>query len=778
MKSFLFCILASLFLLVNACFGQVGNPIVGIDQWRIHLPCNDGKIVSGGNDLVYCATRYALFSYKKSDGSVQRYSRLTGLSDFEIANIRYSEDDHLLLVAYLSSDVDLLFDDGSVLNLPDIKLKNIVGGKGINNILFLNHLAYLTCEFGIVVIDLQRHEVKDTYYIGAGGSTVNVHQLAYDGSKFYAATETGVFYADANSPTLFNYAVWSLDTSMYQLVNPHKAFTGISAFTGKVFVIYNDTMKLVFDGTTWSDFATYDHYSNSQLDVYNNLMMVKNNFSVSIFDATLNRIGLFYNNQYPNALPSFAYRDPDGTYWIADGSNGLVKNVNNAFETIYLNSPSGIGAFAMDAGNKGIWVVGGGLPQGGTTCATGSSFGAYWFNDNSWKSFNMQTDPLYNSLWDKCNISVAVDPNDGKHAFVGMRNMGLLEYGENGSVKLYNNSNSTIQPITSDPGATWVGGVDFDRDGNLWVLSNLNSSQLSERTKDGTWKAYNFGAAYNGFYIFNLIVDSYNQKWANARGAGLIVFNENDPDNASDNQVTLVSTVPGKGGLPSNDIFSIAEDKDQAIWLGSSAGVFVIYNPGNIFSGGNYDAQKVLIEQDGHAQYLLETEVVTAIAVDGANRKWFGTLSSGVYLMSADATKLIHTFNVDNSPLPSNSIQSIAIDPLTGEVCFGTADKGICSFRADATEGGETCDNYYVFPNPVKHEYHGPIAISGLVANASVKIADVSGQVVFQTKANGGEAVWNGNNFKGERAQTGIYMVYITNEDGSETCVTKMVFTN
>src|SRR5204863_731107 len=141
---------------------------------------------------------------------------------------------------------------------------------------------------------------------------------------------------------------------------------------------------------------------------------------------------------------------------------------------------------------------------------------------------------------------------------------------------------------------------------------------------------------------------------------GIVVFNENDPVNPNDNLVTFLTTVPGKGGLPSNDIYSIVEDKDQAVWIGSSAGVFVIYNPGNIFSGGNYEAQKILIEQDGHAQYLLETEIVTAIAVDGANRKWFGTTSSGVYLMSADATKLIHTFNTDNSPLPSNSISSIA----------------------------------------------------------------------------------------------------------------------
>jgi len=749
--------------------------MVGLDQWRMHLPYNDGKIVSGGTDLVYCATRYALSSYKKSDGSVQRYSRLTGLSDFEITTIRYSKEDHLLLIAYESSDIDLLYDDGSVINLPDIKLKNIVGGKGINSIFFLDHTAYLSCDFGIVVVNLNRHEIKDTYYIGAGGTSVTVHQFVSSGPLFYAATEKGLYHANSSDPTLFNFEAWTHDTTMYLLADPDKPFTGVTYFQGNVIAIYNDTMKLAYNGSNWSRLTT-DGYSQSGLDVINGYFVLKNYFSVEIYDSPQNRIALFYENLYPNGLPVDAYRDVDGTNWIADGKNGLVKNTNAGFENIYLNSPSGIGAFAMDAGSEGIWVAGGGLV--GTGCPEHSDYGSYWFNANEWKSFNKQTDPLYNSLGDKCNINLAVDPNDGKHAYVGMRSSGLMEYGPSGGITIYNSSNSTIRPIDGDPGSTWIGGVDFDGNGNLWVLSNLNSGQLAERTTSGAWKSFNLGAAYNGYYMFNLMADSYNQKWCNARGAGVVVFNENDPANPSDNLVTFLTTVPGKGGLPSNDIYSIVEDKDQAVWIGSSAGVFVIYNPGNIFSGGNYDAQKILIEQDGHAQYLLETEIVTAIAVDGANRKWFGTNSSGVYLMSADATKLIHTFNTDNSPLPSNSIASIAIDPITGEVFFGTSDKGICSYRADATEGGEACGDYYVFPNPVRHEYHGPIAITGLVGNASVKITDVSGQVVYQAKANGGEAVWNGNNFDGERAQTGVYIVFVTNDDGSETCVTKMVFTN
>jgi ligand-binding sensor domain-containing protein len=222
---------------------------------------------------------------------------------------------------------------------------------------------------------------------------------------------------------------------------------------------------------------------------------------------------------------------------------------------------------------------------------------------------------------------------------------------------------------------------------------------------------------------------------------------------------------------------SVVKDKEGSIWIGTNKGVAVIYNPGNVFSGGNFDAQKIIIQQDGYNQYLLETENVTSIAVDGANRKWFGTYSGGVFLMSPDGTKQILNFNMNNSPLLSNSVMSIAIDDLTGEVFFAT-DKGIISYRGDATEATAECNNYYVFPNPVRHEYNGPIAIRGLVENADVKISDVAGNVVYHTKANGGEAIWHGKNFKGERAQTGVYLVYVTNEDGSQTCITKMLFAN
>jgi ligand-binding sensor domain-containing protein len=240
--------------------------------------------------------------------------------------------------------------------------------------------------------------------------------------------------------------------------------------------------------------------------------------------------------------------------------------------------------------------------------------------------------------------------------------------------------------------------------------------------------------------------------------------------------VQRLSANAGNGSLPGLKILSFAVDQDGELWIGSDEGVAVIYSPENVFTGGNYDAQRILVIQDGYVQYLLETEAVTAITIDGANQKWFGTDKAGVFLMSSDGTKQLLHFTEENSPLLSNSITSIVID-INGEVYFGTS-KGIISYRSTATPPKPVNNNVYAYPNPVREDYDGPIAIKGLVQNADVKITDVSGTLIYATKAQGGQAIWNGRNFEGDKAHTGVYMVFISNEDGSETIVTKIMVIN
>jgi hypothetical protein len=196
-----------------------------------------------------------------------------------------------------------------------------------------------------------------------------------------------------------------------------------------------------------------------------------------------------------------------------------------------------------------------------------------------------------------------------------------------------------------------------------------------------------------------------------------------------------------------------------------------------VFSGSNFDAQKPGIVEGGFFYPLLENEKITCMVVDGSNRKWIGTEKGGVFLISADGSQQIQNFNIDNSPLLSNTIFSIAINSESGEVFIAT-DEGLVSYRGDATDGTDVYGKVYAFPNPVRPNYTGPIAIKGLLRDADVKITDIAGRIVYQTKANGGTAVWNGNDFNGERARTGVYLVFSTNSDGTQTNVTKIMLVN
>ena len=752
---------------------------VGIGQWRLHVPFNNGIGVAEGNGKVYCATRYGMFSYTKDDASVERLSRITGLSDFNVSVLRFNPSLNILVLAYDNSNIDLILSDNSIYNISDIYRKNIVGNKSINDITFVGDYAYLSCGFGIVQMDLKKKEIKDTWYIGPNGTAINVNGLAYDGSTFYAATNTGIYKASGSDSNLFNYTAWNKDnTPPY----PGGKYGSITFFAGNVFAVNNDSITnydniLMYDGTAWSYFNN-DHYRSTRVDSYKNHLVIKNFFTAEAYNASFTRTHVVSTTGYSNPQPNAALVDDKDIMWIADNNNGLVRHDPDAssYTVILPNGPASTAVFAMDAAGSDLWVAGGSRTG---TSADYATNGSHWFSGNAWSTYSTNNDPKYTALTNSRDIvNVVVDPSDSRHAFMGTWGSGLLEYRPGGIVNVYDTTNSTLRPVNV-PGfhPLQVGGEAFDSDHNLWVATCLNSQPLAMLKNDGTWQSFSVPSPINSSFLYNLLIDGYNQKWIVARGVGIGVWTENDLANPNDNSFKFLNNTLGNGNLPSLNVLSIAEDKDNTIWIGSDKGIAVIYNPYNVFGGGDFDAQKIIVEEGGYAQYLLESEAVTAIAVDGANRKWFGTVSSGAYLQSADGTQKILNFNTDNSPLLSNNILSIAISDETGEVFFGT-DKGIISYRGTATEGQDECTDTYAYPNPVKHDYRGPIAIKGLVNNADVKITDISGNVIHETKALGGQAVWDGNNYNGERAHSGVYLVFAANEDGTQSCVTKLLFIN
>lgn len=749
---------------------------VAIGQWREHSSYNHCIAVTEGNDkLIYCATQYNLFSFNKDDESIQRYTKVNGLSDIGISTIRFNKSMNYLMVAYTDANIDIL-ENGQIYNIPDIKIKNLQGKKNINHILFMNNYAYLSCGFGIVVVDVSRKEIKDTYYIGPLGSHIEVFGLAVNGNSFYAATESGVYQASTTNPNLANYESWTKHTT---LPHPDGKYNAVVSFANRIVVnLSNTSMNMdtmyVFNGTSWNPYlSSISTSSKASLESMYGMLVTAGSYEINVYNASDN---IIIHRSY--AYPTDAIIDNDSIVWVTDPQDGLIKNWGSWYvQNIIPSGPSSSNVFDMSVQGSKLWVASGGRDDSWSNLWQLS--GLYSFIDDKWSSYNATNTPGLSNVFDVTSITVS--PSNPDIVYAATWGLGLLEFTNSVLTNVYNEDNSTLDTLHGLPGYYWlgIGGSVFDGDNNLWVTNSSVNRALSVKKNDGTWQSFDFSGLINNNIVGKLIIDNSNQKWIILpKGNGLLVFNDNNTiGTTSDDKSKRLNVSIGNGGLPSNNVLSLALDQDGEVWVGTDMGVVVFYSPEAVFSGSNFDAQYITLMQDGHAQHLLETETVNSIVVDGANQKWIGTQNAGVFLMSPDGTQELQHFTAENSPLFSNTIISIAVDNLTGEVFFGT-DKGIISYKGEATAGNEVFSGVYAYPNPVKEDYTGLIGIKGLTTNANVKITDITGNVVFESVSKGGQAIWNGKKFDGERVKTGVYLVFCSSQDGSEKEVTKIMVIN
>ena len=740
---------------------------IAIGDWQIHLPYNNTTHVVEAADRIYCSTGSAVFYLDKGDNSLTRMSKVSGLSDVQVSTIGYQSSGDILVIAYTNANIDLVR-EGVVYNISDIKRKSILGDKSLNNIAVYDGLAYIACGFGIVALDLQKNEIKDTYYISIGQDGVN--QVAVYNDTIYAASDIGLYKAQISNSNLSDFNSWILETKL--AATPYSSIVSLS---GKLFIvqsnnpsdtILNDSVFVRDVDGNWSNFdASLSENIFQIVSSYARILIVANG-TVYKYDVNGTKLATYSNP----VDPRHAILDADGNIWIADFYAGL--NQNNASWGVYPKGPGSSNVFDMAFGEEDLWVAPGGR-TGGWNSANIQD-GIFNYIDNNWES---RDNTYYNNVRDF--IRVVADPSDKDRVFAGSWGYGVAELYQGSMVKLYGegNTDSALQSVIPNSNLIRIGGLAFDQIGNLWVTCTAVENLLCVRKPTGTWYGYDFPAIGSASRVADVMVDQQGYKWVLLHNEGILVFDDNGTlgNKTDDQNVHLVSAV-GSGNV-ALDVRSIAEDLDGEIWVGTNQGVYVFYSPSLVFTNDDYDAQQILVEQDGYFQYLLETEAVTALAVDGANRKWLGTENAGVFLMSEDGITELQHFTTDNSPLISDNIITIAINHVNGEVFFGT-EKGLISYKSNATAGVLTHTDVYAYPNPVREGYTGYIAIKGLVTDADVKITDISGALVYQTKALGGQAVWDGKNFNGEKAHTGIYLVFATNEDGSQTVVTKIMMIN
>jgi hypothetical protein len=372
-------------------------------------------------------------------------------------------------------------------------------------------------------------------------------------------------------------------------------------------------------------------------------------------------------------------------------------------------------------------------------------------------------------------MRVLIDPDNDNHYFVSTWGNGLLEYENNELKNHYTNTNSPLQTIIAGAPYVRICGLAMDKEKNLWITQTEVQGTIKVLKTDGSWIVNPI--TIEGTTIGDITIAKNGYKWiVLPKGNGLLILDDNNtPEIFSDDRYKRMLVEDNEKKVISA-VFSLAEDLDGYIWVGTDQGPLIYYNPEKVFDN-DLKAFRIKIPRNdgsGLADYLLNTEVITSIAVDGANRKWLGTNSSGVYHLSPDGTTRLRNYNETNSPILSNSIVSLAVDNKTGEVWLGTS-KGIQSVRGEATTGGEIFSKVYTFPNPVREDYNGNVTITGLMRDSQIRITDISGNLVYETESAGGQASWDLKTYNGKRVATGVYLVFCASSDGSQSAVTKML---
>ncbi len=738
-----------------------------IGQWREHLSYNQAKNVQATSKGIFCATPYSLFSLDASDNSINRYSKINGLHETGIQTIRWDDNAEKLIIAYSNSNIDIL-SGSKIFNISSIKDKDLLGNKLVYNIFCYQEKAYLCTGIGIIVIDENKYEVQDTYIIGNAGDKVKVNGLTADGNYFYAATDEGLKKAQAVSINLSDYRNWQLISGANGLDSG--VYNNVITVQNKLLAQKNDSL-FVLNGNNWNLFYNDDWKINNAIASNDKLMICEQKGAEGRV-LVINSNGVIENsiNQNNKLLSPRQAVLSQNSVWVADSLSGLLEFAGTDAKQYQPNSPLSVASGEMVSRNGFLWVTSGAVTSNWIN--TFNRNGIYRFGNEEWTNFNSGNITAIDSLYDL--VTAAIDPRDHS-VWSGSFGGGLLNIKEDKSIQVFK-QNSPLAASLNDANKYFIAGLAFDNDNNLWISNYGAAQNLSVKKQDGGWKNFFVPFSLSNNAVSQIVIDNFNQKWiVSPGGNGLICFNHGQSiDNFGDDNWKLYKAGVGLGNLPDNNVLCIAKDKNSFMWVGTTKGIGIVQCPQQVFTVQGCDAILPIVQQDNFAGYLFGDEQVQTIAVDGADRKWVGT-KNGAWLISPEGDKIIYRFTNDNSPLLDNNVQKIAIDGKSGEVFFAT-DKGICSFRSTASEAEEGNSNVLVFPNPVPPGYNGTIAIRGVAENAIVKITELDGRLVYQTRALGGQAVWNGKDYKGRTISTGVYLVLVSDDSRQQKLATKIVF--
>ncbi|MDR0508149.1 MAG: hypothetical protein LBH32_15235 [Dysgonamonadaceae bacterium] len=761
-------------LLFLFCFSIHGQRV---GQWKSYMAYQNATLVTETPHFVFAVYDGSLMSYSKEDGEVTTYSFEDGLHDVQIIKMAYSPETKTLVLVYENGNIDLFFGKNDVINISSIKDKLDIPNKTINNITIAGKYVYISAAFGIVVLDLERKEIKSDYKLGT-----NTAAVCQWGDYLYAATGEGLKRAPVSS-NLQDKENW-INLPPIENCNNNQ-ITQMTLF--KDHLVFYDSKNLFYVENVETGKAQQIGSTGAcwHLSVIRDRLVVGVWSSVWFYENFDRFDAVSFSDEYRYIAPSGTSNDH---YWIAWGSKGIVEvklkqegselKYEETIAGIKVNSPVRNLCFYMTYTAGKLLVVGGNRDADRRYIP-----GTLMIYENG-KWFNFDNNAIMKQTGlDMCAdfLSVAVDPRDSRHYFVASWGEGVYEFQDTTFVKLYSLDNSELHsslPTNSRKDHfVRVDGLAYDKNNNLYMVNAETPNGLVVLKNDNSWASFLY-PPMSGVQPNRLLITRNNQKWVNRfrAGSGIFVLDDNNTiDNPNDDTFYFSDNFVDQRGvnIKAATYLCLAEDLNGIVWAGTDNGPVSFSSFEQV---GRGECNRIIsTNQYGDGYYLLEGQRVTAIAVDGGNRKWIGTTGNGIFVMdNSGETVNVENFTKSNSSLISNNITSIAINHQTGEVFIGT-DTGLVSYQSDAIEGKTDYSNVYAFPNPVYPTRNNQVIITGLMQNSTVKITDMTGNLIKEGISKGGRYTWNCTNIRGNIVKAGIYLVFAATSDGSQGAVTKIM---
>ncbi|MEM7085664.1 MAG: two-component regulator propeller domain-containing protein [Bacteroidota bacterium] len=738
------------------------------NEWTGFFSYASIKAISHGNDQIFAGSENSVFSYDLVSQELSTISTINGLSGENISTIYYSEGFGLLVIGYENGLIDIKIDgEEDILKVVDILEKPTIppDRKRINDFYEYNGNLYISTQFGISLYDLSRLEFGDTYFIGDLGALLDVTQTTVLEPYIYASSlGGGLRRALVENDNLIDFAQWeSLGGGIVNL-------KGVVALGDDIYVARNDDVISRLEGT---NLITVSNVNEEIVDFISEegILTITTDQSIQAY------LPDFILTASVNFLQDFDFVLQSGisfnnTFYMGTKELGLLEVPYNTVSATQLlpDGPILNQSFSIDTSPGQVWVCYGDVSQ--TFDPFPLDFlGVSNLKDETWTNLPSDTPNLSRA---SDLVEVKINPFNPDEVFMSSFQKGLLRITEQVPDKLFDETNSILERvfIDGDDAGIRIFGSEFDRDGNLWFVQSKTNEGLLRLNTSGQIQKFSIESVIDGedeLALTALNISREGFVFFGTQRSGMIGYN---PTNNSFNRI---SENAGSGNLPSTRIRALEFDNQNRLWIGTARGLRVLFNVAGFFEeGANIESQPIIIEEDGVGQELLVGQTITDIEVDGSNNKWVATSSSGVFYFSPNGQETILRFNKSNSPLPSDNVQDIAIDDLSGRVYFATIN-GLVAFDGTSTAPRDNLENVYAFPNPVRPGFAGNVTIDGLTANANVKITDIEGNLVFETTSEGGSVLWDTSAFGQYKVASGVYLVLITTDDALETKVSKIM---